>query len=58
MSGKEIAYKVREDPLHFIKKKEQENIRSIMSNPLALKDLQKVCDLLFVVHLLFVCCFG
>lgn len=34
--------KIREDPLFLIKKTEQANIKSIVSNPLKMKEIQEV----------------
>jgi len=42
VSAKDIAVKVREDPLFGIKKKEQDQVRSIMDNPFKMQQLRQV----------------
>ena len=39
---RDLAKKVREDPMFLIKKKEQEAIRDLKSNPVRMKQLREV----------------
>lgn len=49
INPKDLLYKVREDPLFGIKKKEQDNVRSIMDNPFKMQQIRQVGQGLVIV---------